>query len=290
MMRDLHAARPVTIILVTHDLREAAFLADRIFCMSARPGRIIAERRVTFPTPAQPGGHLHARVHRPGPRSALADRHREAGRMSTGTHNAARSRRRPTSSPSPSSRCGRRPAGSSRSRSSSCPRPASSPRPSIDYWWQLLFHSFHTLWMTVAGFGIAVVFGILLGIALGASRIVNAGTPAAAGRLQRHPQGRGRADPDPVVRGRLDPAGHDGVPDLVLPDRGQCRDRPLHHRAGAGGRHEGAGREEVGHHGQDRHPALDALPVRLAEGGHHARLRRLGDRRVRTPRATASAI
>ena len=30
--------------------------------------------------------------------------------------------------------------------------------------------------MTVAGFGIAVVFGILLGIALGASRIVNAGS------------------------------------------------------------------------------------------------------------------
>ena len=51
VMRDLHAARPVTIILVTHDLREAAFLADRIFCMSSRPGRIIAERRVTFPRP-----------------------------------------------------------------------------------------------------------------------------------------------------------------------------------------------------------------------------------------------
>jgi NitT/TauT family transport system ATP-binding protein len=51
VIRDLHAARPVTIILVTHDLREAAFLADRIFCMSSRPGRIIAERRVPFPRP-----------------------------------------------------------------------------------------------------------------------------------------------------------------------------------------------------------------------------------------------
>ena len=51
VIRDLHAASGVTIILVTHDLREAAFLADRIFIMSARPGRVIAERVVDFPRP-----------------------------------------------------------------------------------------------------------------------------------------------------------------------------------------------------------------------------------------------
>ena len=56
------------------------------------------------------------------------------------------------------------------------PAPSSIAQASIAYWWQLLFHSFHTLWMTVAGFAIAVLFGILLGIALGASRIVNAGS------------------------------------------------------------------------------------------------------------------
>jgi hypothetical protein len=38
VLRDLHAAQRFTVILVTHDLREAVFLADTVFVMSARPG------------------------------------------------------------------------------------------------------------------------------------------------------------------------------------------------------------------------------------------------------------
>jgi NitT/TauT family transport system permease protein len=40
----------------------------------------------------------------------------------------------------------------------------------------LTYHSLHTLWMTLAGFGLAILFGLLLGIALGASRLVQVGT------------------------------------------------------------------------------------------------------------------
>ena len=50
-LRDLHAAQKFNVILVTHDLREAVFLADTVYVMSKSPGRILAKREIELPRP-----------------------------------------------------------------------------------------------------------------------------------------------------------------------------------------------------------------------------------------------
>src|SRR5262245_15562813 len=51
VLRNLWQKIGFTVILVTHDLREAAFLADNIHVMSARPGRIVLTKAVDLPRP-----------------------------------------------------------------------------------------------------------------------------------------------------------------------------------------------------------------------------------------------
>ncbi|MBY6262778.1 ABC transporter ATP-binding protein [Azospirillum sp. 412522] len=50
-MQSLWLKRKPTVLLITHDLKEAGFLASRICVMSARPGRIIDDSAVDFPRP-----------------------------------------------------------------------------------------------------------------------------------------------------------------------------------------------------------------------------------------------
>lgn len=51
VLRDLWEAQRFTVVLVTHDLREAAFLADTVYVMSSRPGRVVERREIDLPRP-----------------------------------------------------------------------------------------------------------------------------------------------------------------------------------------------------------------------------------------------
>ena len=51
VLQKLWLNKKPTVILVTHDLREAVYLADTIYVMSARPGRIVSRNEVKLPRP-----------------------------------------------------------------------------------------------------------------------------------------------------------------------------------------------------------------------------------------------
>ena len=60
ILQELWMPHKPTVLLVTHDLREAGFLASRICVMSARPGRILDDSRVELRAPAHGGDDLRA--------------------------------------------------------------------------------------------------------------------------------------------------------------------------------------------------------------------------------------
>ncbi len=51
ILQNLWLESQPTVLLVTHDLREAAYLGTRICVMSPRPGHIIDDQRVPLPRP-----------------------------------------------------------------------------------------------------------------------------------------------------------------------------------------------------------------------------------------------
>jgi ABC-type nitrate/sulfonate/bicarbonate transport system ATPase subunit len=53
-LAEMCATLNLTCLLVTHDLDEALLLADRVYVLTPRPGRILLERPVTIPRPRTP--------------------------------------------------------------------------------------------------------------------------------------------------------------------------------------------------------------------------------------------
>jgi NitT/TauT family transport system ATP-binding protein len=51
VLQNLWLQRRFTVFLVTHDLREALFLADTVYVMSPRPGRLVHRTTVSLPRP-----------------------------------------------------------------------------------------------------------------------------------------------------------------------------------------------------------------------------------------------
>ena len=53
ILRDLWTRQRFNVILVTHDLREAVFLADTVYVMSRSPGRMLVRREIELPRPRE---------------------------------------------------------------------------------------------------------------------------------------------------------------------------------------------------------------------------------------------
>ena len=70
LLLDIWRRRPTTVLFVTHDLREALYMADRVLFLSSGPARVVLDLPVDLPRPRQPEGEAVEML-----RLGLLDRH-----------------------------------------------------------------------------------------------------------------------------------------------------------------------------------------------------------------------
>ena len=138
----------------------------------------------------------------------------------------------------------------------------------------IIRHAWRTFWVTMIGFGLAIVVGVLLGFLMGSSRLAYKAMYPLMVAFNALPKGGLHADPGGLVRHRHRPA---------IPPPSLISFFPIAVNIATGLATLEPGwktccacwapsRWDVLHQGGPA--ALDALLLRLAQGGHHAGLRR----------------
>ena len=258
-------------LLVTHDLREAGFLASRICVMSARPGRILDDSSVTLRAPAHGRDDLRAGFRRAEPAPARLHRRRAKRRQQEGSGlimtdldyhaeglvgRADRAVLRRLGIVLPDDRH----VGSGAAAPVADLRDAGAEIPAAVAAYPADAGDDHDRLCARRG-------------ARRRARRHHRRVEdrlrhrlSAAGRLLLDPESRAGADLRALVRLRHGAGGADRAVDLLLPDRRQYRHWAGDHRARTGRRAEGARRHQIRHPLECRPAPHDAVLLRLAEG------------------------
>ena len=172
VMQALWLEKRFTGVLVTHDLREAVFLADTVYVMSRRPGRIVLSKKIDIPRPRTLATTFEPQIRRDRPRTA---RPHPAGARMTELRREALKHAMPWLVM----------AGLLIVWEISCivfdvpeiilPRPTKIFAVFVQRFDVLMAYCWDTLWTTTIGFLLAIAGGLLLGLAIGASPFVYSG-------------------------------------------------------------------------------------------------------------------
>eukprot|EP01042_Synura_sphagnicola_P009056 gene9056-11623_t len=159
ILRDLWTEQQFNVILVTHDLRESVFLADTVYVMSKSPGRFVVRKGIELPRPRdlEPARPSSNNKKAPHPMHKKTVERWSPWLLLTATillwqiicsaFNVSEF---------------------------IFPSPWAIATQLVEFGGVIAGHAWRTFWVTMAGFGIAIVVGVLLGFVIGSSRLAYA--------------------------------------------------------------------------------------------------------------------